>query len=221
MTQFLGTVAVLVWKDLKLEFRSRDILVSVLVFGLLVALLFSFALKPSPGEGARLAPAILWVALAFSGTITVTRTFVREQEQGGLEGLLLTPASRDAIFLGKALTSFLFMLAVEAVLLPAFSALLAAPLLSAGIAVTAVLATLGFATLGTLFSAIAVQTRSREIMLPVLFFPIILPLLIGAVESSAHALSGGGFSRWLPLMGVFDALFLVLCPWAFGAIMEE
>jgi len=221
LTQFLGTVAVLVWKDLKLEFRSRDILVSVLVFGLLVALLFSFALKPSPGEGARLAPAILWVALAFSGTITVTRTFVREQEQGGLEGLLLTPASRDAIFLGKALTSFLFMLAVEAVLLPAFSALLAAPLLSAGIAVTAVLATLGFATLGTLFSAIAVQTRSREIMLPVLFFPIILPLLIGAVESSAHALSGGGFSRWLPLMGVFDALFLVLCPWAFGAIMEE
>ncbi|MBM3941961.1 MAG: heme ABC transporter permease CcmB [SAR202 cluster bacterium] len=217
----MGTVAVLVWKDLKLEFRSRDILVSVLVFGLLVALLFSFALKPSPGEGARLAPAILWVALAFSGTITVTRTFVREQEQGGLEGLLLTPASRDAIFLGKALTSFLFMLAVEAVLLPAFSALLAAPLLSAGIAVTAVLATLGFATLGTLFSAIAVQTRSREIMLPVLFFPIILPLLIGAVESSAHALSGGGFSRWLPLMGVFDALFLVLCPWAFGAIMEE
>jgi heme exporter protein B len=224
MTSFLGPLLVMAWKDILLELRSRDIIVSVLVFGFLVVVVFNFALNVTPRLVSELAPGILWVAFAFAGTLAMNRAFVREKEQGGLEGLLLTPVSRDAIFLGKALVSFLFMLIVEAVLLPVFAALLGFSAFSFTLILTIVLATLGFATVGTLFSAIAVQTRSREIMLPVLFFPIILPVLIAAVEASTQAIGGEtsvGLNRWLPLIAVFDGLFLVICPWVFSYVVEE
>ncbi len=220
----LRPVLVLAWKDILLELRSRDIVISALVFGLLVVVVFNFALNVTPRQVAALAPGILWVAFAFTGILAMNRAFVAEKEQGGLEGLLLAPVSRDAVFLGKALTSFLFMLIVEAALLPVFAVLLNFSAFSFILILTIVLATLGFATVGTLFSAIAVQTRAREIMLPVLFFPIILPVLIGAVEVSSQAIGGGpgvGIGRWLPLLGIFDALFLVICPWVFSAVVEE
>ena len=225
MTAFLRPILVMAWKDILLELRSRDIIVSVLVFGFLVVVVFNFALNLTPQRVTALAPGILWVAFAFAGVLAMNRAFVREQEQGGLEGLLLTPVSRDAIFLGKALVSFAFMLIVEGMLLPVFAALLNFSAWSLTLILTVVLATLGFATVGTLFSAIAVQTRSREILLPVLFFPIILPVLIGAVEASGAAIGAGtggaGTGRWLPLIAVFDALFLVICPWVFSYVVEE
>ena len=224
MNSILQPVAIIFWKDILLELRSKDIIVSAAVFGFLVVVVFNFALNVTPRLVTQLAPGILWVAFAFAGTLVMNRSFVREKEQGGLEGLLLTPVSRDAIFLGKALASFWFMLIVEAALLPVFAALLGFAAFSRILLLTIVLATLGFATVGTLFSAIAVQTRSREIMLPVLFFPIILPVIIGAVEASSQAIGGGasgGISRWLPLIGVFDALFLVICPWVFSFVVEE
>ncbi len=224
MSQFLQPVAIMVWKDILLELRSKDIIFSVLVFGLLVGIAFNFALNVTPQRIGELAAGILWVAFAFAGTLGMNRAFVREKEQGGLEGLLLTPVSRDAIFIGKVLVSFIFMLIVEAVLLPVFAAMLGFSAFSFSLLLTILLATLGFATVGTLFSAIAVQTRSREIMLPVLFFPIILPVLIGAVEASNRALGEGtgiGLGRWLPLLAVFDALFLVICPWLFSFVVEE
>ena len=224
MNEFLRPVWVLLWKDILQEVRSRDLVLSVLVFGLLVVVVFNFALNVTPQQVTRLAPGILWVAFAFAGTLAMNRAFVREREQGGLDGLLLSPVSRDAIFLGKAAASFLFMLLVEVALLPVFAVLLNFAALSFTLIFTIVLATLGFALVGTLFSAIAVQTRSREIMLPVLFFPVVLPVIIGAVEASTLAIGGEpivGLQRWLPLIGVFDALFLVICPWAFSIVSEE
>ena len=224
MKQFLRPLLVLVWKDILLEVRSRELVVSVLVFGLMVAVVFNFALDVTPQRVTALAPGILWVAFAFAATMAMSRAFVREREQGGLEGLLLSPVSRDAIFLGKALANFLFMLLVELVLLPVFAVLFGFSALSFALIGTIVLATLGFAVVGTLFSAIAVQTRSREIMLPVLFFPVILPVIIGAVEASTRAIGGEstvGFGRWLPLLAVFDALFLVICTWVFSFVVEE
>ena len=224
MMGFVQPGLVLLWKDILLEIRSRDLVISVLVFGLLVVIIFNFALNASSQQTAVLAPGILWVAFAFAGTLAMNRAFMREKEQGGLEGLLLTPVSRDAIFLGKAMASFLFMLLVEAVLLPVFAALLGFSPLSWILAVTMILATMGFAVVGTLFSAIAVQTRSRELMLPVLFLPVILPVIIGAVQLTTLAVGGEtgvGMDRWLPLLVIFDALFLVICPWVFSAVMEE
>lgn len=224
MIQLLRPVLVLLWKDVQLEWRSRDLVVSVLVFALLVLVVFNFALDLSSQRVTTLAPGILWVAFAFAGTLAMSRAFIREREQGGLEGLLLSPVGRDAIFLGKAAASLLFMLIVEAMLLPIFAALLNFSAISFSLILTIVLATVGFALVGTLFSAIAVQTRSREIMLPVLFFPVILPIIVAAVEASKLAIGGEsavGIGHWLPLIGAFDAMFLVICPWAFSVIVEE
>ena len=224
MKRQLGPLATMVWKDIVLEVRSRELVVSVIVFGLLLVVVFSFALDPDPGQATRLAPGILWVAFAFAATLAMNRAFVREQEAGALEGLLLSPVSRDAIFLAKAATSFLFMLLIEAVLLPAYAVMLSFSALSWTLGATILLATLGFSLIGTLFSAMAAQTRSREIMLPVLFFPIILPVILAAVEASTRAVGGQtfiGLGRWLPLIAVFDALFLVICPWVFSYIVED
>ena len=215
---------IIVWKDILLELRSRDLVVSVLVFGLLVVVVFNFALNNAPGRAEQLAPGILWTAFAFAAILAMNRAFVRDQEQGGLEGLLISPVSRDAIFLGKALTSLIFMLLIEAALLPVYAVMLDFSALSFNLILTIFLGTLGFAVVGTLFSAMAVQTRSREIMLPVLFFPVVLPVIIAAVEASTRAVGGEtivGLGRWLPLIGVFDALFLVICPWVFAFVVEE
>ena len=224
MNGLLRPVMVIVWKDIMLELRSRDLVVSILVFGLVVVVVFNFALNNAPGRAAELAPGILWTAFAFAAILAMNRAFVRDQEQGGLEGLLISPVSRDAIFLGKALTSLIFMLLVEAALLPIYAVMLDFSALSFGLMLTIFLGTLGFAVVGTLFSAIAVQTRSREIMLPVLFFPVLLPVIIAAVEASTRAVGGEtfvGMGRWLPLIAVLDALFLVICPWVFAFVVEE
>ena len=117
MNGLFGPVMVIVWKDVLLELRSKDLIVSVSVFGLLVVVVFNFALNNAPGRSEELAPGILWAAFAFAAVLAMNRAFVRDQEQGGLEGLLISPVSRDAIFLGKTLTSLIFMLLVEAVLL--------------------------------------------------------------------------------------------------------
>ena len=224
MKGLLLPIATMVWKDIVLEVRSRELVVSVIVFGLVVVVVFNFALRPSPGQAAALAPGILWVSFAFAATLAMNRAFVREQEAGALEGLLVSPVSRDAIFLAKAATSFIFMLLVEAVLLPAYAVMLHFSALSWTLGAVILLATLGFALIGTLFSALAAQTRSREIMLPVLFFPIMTPVIIAAVAASSRAVAGETFvelGRWLLLIGVFDALFLVICPWVFSFIVED
>ena len=208
MCGLLGPILIIVWKDLLLELRSKDLVVSIVVFGLVVVVVFNFALTNTPGRSAELAPGILWSAFAFSAVLGMNRAFVRDQEQGGLEGLLISPISRDAIFLGKALTSLIFMLLVEAALLPVYAVMLDFSVLSWSLILTIFLGTLGFAVVGTLFSAIAVQTRSREIMLPVQFFPVLLPVIIAAVAASTRAVGGVtfiGLGRWLPLIVVFDA----------------
>ena len=224
MREFWGPVFTIAWKDILLEIRTRDIVVSVLVFALLVVLVFNFSLNVTRSVVDELAPGILWVAFAFAGVLAMNRAFSVEKDKGTLEGLLLAPVSRDSIYLGKMLGTFLFMVVVEAVVLPVFAAVLGFSGFSLGLVLAILLATLGFAAVGTLFSAVAVHTRSREIMLPALFFPVILPVIIGAVEASSGAIGSDspiGLTNWLGLIAVFDAVFLVLCPWLFGLAVEE
>ena len=220
----MSATLAIAWKDVRLEIRSRDTIISALVFGLIVVVVFNFGLNRTPGSLAPVAPGLLWVAYAFVGVLAMNRAFARELEQGALDGLLAAPVSRDAVFLGKMLGTLAFMLLIEAVLLPVFAVMLDLPALSPALGLIILLATIGFATVGTFFAAIAAQTRSREILLPVLFFPVIVPVMIAAVEATALALEGGPmlpiWSRWLPLLVVFDALFLVICPWIFGFVFE-
>ena len=223
MKDFWGPIATLVWKDILLELRTKDIVVSVLVFALLVIVIFSFALDPTPQTVGVVAPGVLWVAFTFGGVLGLTRSFALEKDGGNLYGLMLAPIGRDAIFFGKMLASFLFMTVVELAVFPVFVVLFDISLAMPELIPVALLATLGVATVGTLFSTMAVNTRSREVMLPLLFFPAVVPVIVAAVEASGIIIEGDGLdlTQWVPLLAVFDAVFLVVCPVAFNLVVEE
>lgn len=218
-----ATLAIL-WKDLLLEVRTKDIITSLVVFAILVVVIFNFAFPPIPRVVALVTPGILWVAFTFAGILGLNRVFVLEKDRGNLEGLMLAPVGRDAIYFGKMLGSFLFMLIVEALILPIFTVLFNVPLWNVEFLLMMLLATLGFAAVGTVFSAIAINTRSREVMLPVLFFPIVLPVVIGAVQMTGMSLQGDSWStmfRWLQLVIAFDVIFLVVSSLTFEYVLEE
>ena len=223
--RFLGWPPLaVVWKDVVLETRTKDTVVSVLVFALLVIVVFNFALNPTPQSVGLVAPGILWVAFTFGGVLGLTRTFAVEKERGGMQGMLLTPVGRDEIYLGKVLSIFVLMIAVEVVTFPIFAVIYDLPLLAPGFIPVAVLATVGIAAVGTLFSAMAVNTRAREVMLPLLFLPIAVPVVVAAVEASGPALASdpwGGALPWLPILAVYDAVFLVVCSIAFGYVVQD
>ena len=224
MRDYLRPVLALLWKDVLLELRTKDIVVSVLVFALLVIVIFNFAIDPSPPMVAIVAPGILWVAVTFGGILGLTRSFALEKERGNIHGLLLTPVGRDAIFFGKMLGTFVFMVVVELAVFPIFAVLFNIEVFLPGLIPIALLATLGIAALGTVFSAMALNTRSREVMLPLLFLPVVIPVIVAAVEATGVIIGGGDsgdLARWLPLLGVFDAIFLVVCPVAFSLVMQE
>ena len=224
MTAYLRPVLAILVKDLLLEFRTKDILVSTVLFGLLVIVVFNFAIDPSPKLVAAVAPGILWVSFTFGGVLGLNRSFGLEKDRGNLHGLMLAPVSRDTLYFGKMLGNFVFMLIVEAIVYPAFAIMFNLPLWIPGLIPIILLATLGISAVGTVFSAMAVNTRSREVMLPALFFPVIVPVIIGAVESTGALLGSNGdenLVRWAAFLAVFDAVFLVVCPVVFGFILEE
>lgn len=224
MKQFLGKAFVILWKDILSEFRARDIVTSVLVFALLVLVVFNFAFEPGAGQVELVAPGILWVTFTFAGVLGLNRSFVLEKEKGSLAGLMLCPVDRDVIYFGKMLASLTFMLIVEAIVLPVFSILFNLTIFIPEVAVIAVLATIGFACVGTLFSALAVNTKAREIMLPILFFPIVSPVIIAAVKATGLVLAGdswGSISSWLQIIAAFDIIFLVLSSLVFEFTIEE
>ena len=221
---FFGPVLALVWKDVLLELRTRDFVVPVLVFSLMTVVIFSFAFDPTPRIVALVAPGVLWVAIVFGGVVGLTRSFALEKDNGSLTGLMLAPVSRDTIYFGKMLAAFLFMVAVEIVVFPVFIVLYDVAYAAPEMVPVALLTTLGIAAVGTLFSAMAVNTRAREVMLPILFFPVAVPIVIAAVESTGLALGpslAGEIWQWIGLLAVFDAVFLVVCPLAFVAVVED
>ena len=224
MTGFWPTVMALVWKDALTELRSKDIITAILAFAVLSLVILNFAVNSTPRLTPIVAPGVLWVSFTFAGVLGLTRAFAIEKDRGNLEGLLVTPTSREALYVGKMLGSLAFMLVAEAVLLPVFAVLFNVSPFQPALLLIVLLATLGFVSVGTLFSAIAVNTRSREIMLPVLFLPIVVPVVIGSVVASGYALEGRPWSeiaRWAQLIAVFDLLALVFCALAFEHVIQE
>ena len=212
------------WKDILSETRTKEIVSSVLVFAFLVLVIFNFAFGGSQQELLSVAPGILWATFAFAGVLSLNRAFVLEKEESCLEGLLACPISREVIYLGKLLASLLFMLSVEAVVLPVFALLFNVAVFSFQLITITFLTTVGFAAVGTLFSALAVNTRAREMVLPILFFPIVTPIIIAAVSASGLALDGGswgGMASWLGLITIFDVIFLVASYLVFAFVIEE
>ncbi|MBI4302688.1 MAG: heme exporter protein CcmB [Chloroflexi bacterium] len=224
MRAFWAKTLAIAWKDVVLELRTKEVVTSVLIFALLVIVIFNFAFEPGVESLGLLAPGVLWVTFTFAGVLGLNRSFVLEKDKGCLDGLMLCPVDRSVIYAGKMLGTLLFMLVVEIVALPVFSILFNMPLYPPRLLLIMVLATVGFNAVGTLFSAIAVNTKAREIMLPLLLFPIVVPVIIAAVKATGSILDvklWGGMSSWPALLLAFDVIFLIISSILFEFVLEE
>lgn len=225
--EFLRHVAAMAWKDLRVEFRSREILYTMTFFAAMVVLIFSFGFVREGTAAEDVVPGILWVAAAFSGTLGLSRAFDRERESDTMRGLLLAPTPRSALFLGKALSIAAFMTLVELVVVPVAWILFDAPLLRhpLPLALLLVLANLGFAIVGSVFAAMLLRSTSRDVLLPVVLYPIIVPLLIAGTLATAELLQPspelGDVYFWIRFVIVYDALFLVASLWTFESLVIE
>ena len=221
--RFIHQVLTIVWKDVVAELRTKEMLSSMFVFALLVLFIFNFAFDLRVANVVALAPGVLWVTFAFAGMLGLNRSFILEKDQGCLDGLLLCPVDRSAIYFGKMLGNVLFMAVVEAIVVPVFVVLFNVPF-RWELVVVILLGDLGFAGVGTLFSAMAVNTRAREVMLPVLLFPIVVPAMIFAVKLTGAVLDGHSLLRmagWLRWLVGFDIIFLVVSYMTFDYVVEE
>jgi heme exporter protein CcmB len=223
----LRAIWLILRKDLTVEIRSREIAYMTLFFAVSCVLEFAFALvregKP-PQDGAA---GILWIAIAFAGTLALGRAFERERQSETLRALLLAPAARPAIYLGKLLGILALLLLAEVFLVPLVALLFQAPLLSHPLWLAAVLVTgtLGFASVGTLFAAMLVRARSRDVLLPVLLYPITVPVIIAGVRGTAALLQPEVELEvvrfWVALLIAFDVVFVTLALWTFEPLMTD
>lgn len=226
MGEVLRHALAIAGKDLRLEFRSRTAFLSALVFTALVLAIFQFARDPTAVSAVDLAPGILWITFCFAGLLGLNRAFALERENRALDGLLLSPASRTALYLGKVLANLVFVGLVEAIALPLFAIFFTVPVLGVLGPLVAViaLATIGFVAVGTLMSSISVSTRFAELMLPVLMLPFLMPPITAAVQMTARIFAGRPFSEtigWLKLLVAYDVAFLVVCILVFEHTIEE
>lgn len=220
---FWRKVGAIVWKDVLAELRTREMFNSMFVFAALVILTFNFAFELRGGRE-WLAPGVLWAAFAFAGTLGLNRSFALEREGGGLEGLLLSPTDRSAIYFGKFAGNVVFMSMVEAIILPISIILFNLAWPGLWLLLVIFLGTVGLAGAGTLLAAIAIHTRAREVMLPILLFPVSVPLLIAAVRATRAIMEGLGPAEWfgwVQLLAAFDAILLTIAYMTFDYVMEE
>ena len=224
---FLGTAALVARKDLIVETRSREVLYTSLLFALSCMLVFSFGLVKEGRVVADAAAAILWITIAFAGTLALNRIFDRERQNETLRALLLAPASRAAIYVGKLAGVLALLLLVEAIVVPLVMIMFGAALFRHAGFMLALLVcgSVGYAAVGTLFAALLARTRSRGALLPVLLYPITVPVIIGGVRGTAALLQPEAdlamARAWLTMLLAFDAVFLTLSLWTFEPAMTE
>jgi heme exporter protein B len=226
VTESLRLALVLAAKDLRVELRSRTALVSAVVFAAIVLVVFNFARDPAHVSARALAPSVLWVTFTFAATLVFNRAFALEKENAALDGLLLSPMSRTALFFGKYLANLGFVVTVQAVTLPLFVLFFNVGLGGAlpGLVLVTLLATAGFVAIGTVFSAMVVRTRFADMMLAILLLPFAVPAVIGAVQVTTRLLEARPLSEqigWLRFLAVYDIVFLTLCALVFPAIYDE
>jgi len=223
---FLGAMIAVIRKDLRLEWRTREVFTATLVFAALVLLTMNFSFEPGQHAVEDMAAGLLWVAFVFAGMLGFSRSLLAEKEGGCLDALYLSPADPGAIFLGKVASNVIFLAVTEAAVLPLFAVLFNYPLGRAfpGVIVAIGLGSVGFVAAGTLFAAISTQMRVREVMLPLLLLPVSVPVLIASVRVTQTALAGHALSgalAWIGLLVLCDALFLVAGMLLFGYVLED
>jgi heme exporter protein B len=213
-------------KDLAIEFRTRSAFVAALVFALVAIVIFYFAWDVTAVAATDLAPGVLWVIFTFSGLLGLHRSFAVEESDRALDALLASPIDRESIFLGKAFANLLFVLGVQAVAIPAVALFYNLPMghVALPLAGIAVLAAIGLVAVGTLFSAMASNTRLAELLLPVLTLPFFVPVVLPAAQSTARLLAGRPIADamvWLRILIAFDVVFVVACALVFPFTLED
>lgn len=223
--KFLSKAVAITWKDVLSEVRAKETIPSVLIFAVLVIVIFNFAFGAGPEQMKLVVPGILWTTFVFAGMLSLNRTFIQEKEQGCLEALMICPVKRQDIYIGKTLANFIFLTVIEAISLPIFVILFNLPIIVLPkLIVITILATIGFISVGTLFAALSVNTKAREMVLPILFLPVVVPVILSAVEASALALTGESWSSmasWLQIIAAFDVIFMVVSYLIFEYVIEE
>jgi heme exporter protein B len=224
LTSYSRALGVLVRKELLAEWRTRDSLSAMFLFTVTSLLIFNFALDLSPVAAQDVVPGILWVTFVFAALLGLNRNFQREQEQSSIEGLMMAPVGRSAIYLSKVIGNLVFLLAFELLALPVVTALfnLIMPL---SVIPVLVLGTVGLSAAGTTFAAMAANTRLRDVLLPLMLLPVLVPLLVGAVQATGVAIRGesllGDAAPSLLLVGTFGVIFLTLGMMLFEYILEQ
>jgi heme exporter protein B len=223
---FIQQVLALLAKDLKAEWRTREIFTSMFVFAVLVVVVFNFAIGANPELIHQVAPGVLWVALLFATVLGLQRAVHLEGEEDCLQGVLLALGDRSALFVAKTMANMLYLLIVAVCTLPLFSIWFRIDLTAcfAPLCLILLLGMLGFSTIGTLFSILTLNMRTREVMLPLLFYPVSVPLMIGSVYATASLIDGKSLAEitdYLTLIVVFDVVFVVLALLLFDYIVEE
>lgn len=211
-------------KDLRSEFRSREVLGTMAAFCVLAVVIFGMAFDLRVPEAEMVAPGVLWAVVLFGGVIGLNRSFGAETDRGTLAALLLAPVDRSAIYFGKFLASLLFMLATEALILPVMFVLFDVNILHPLIVIGLVLGTVGYVAVGVLFAALTANSRARESMLPILLLPVMAPVFVAGVGLTATVLDGRTFDavqRWLAILVVYDVVFLAIAYLLFDLIWEE
>ncbi len=227
MMAFFRVAALVMRKDLTVEVRSREIVYTTIFFAVSCVLVFAFALVKEGRPLEDAAAGIMWISVAFSGTLALGRTFERERHAETLRALMLAPASRPAIYVGKLLGIVLLLLVVEAVLVPLVGLLFHAPIANSPLRLMGllVLGTVGFSAVGTLFAAMLVRARSRDVMLPILLYPITIPVIIAGVRGTAALFEPVPMidlaDMWMALLAFFDIVFVTLALWTFEPLMTE
>jgi heme exporter protein B len=219
-------VGAMVWKDLTAERRTKANFNAVVFFATLMLLLFGFALGPDNEMLRNAGAGILWLTVLFSGVLVFNRSYQVELEGGAIEALLLYPGDRKAIFVGKVISNLAFILLVEAIVIPVTVILYHVPIFDPfpGLAGVIFLGSFGFVTLGTFYAAVASRIRAREVLLPLLLFPMLIPLLVASVEATSLMLAGdpmGEVGRWVKLLIAFDVIFFIGALFAFEYVIEE
>lgn len=221
----MNSISAIVSKDIVIELRKKEAVASMMMFGLLVLVIFSFAFVPSSLERALIAPGILWVAFAFAGILGLNRSLSIELDNDCLQGLLLAPISRGELYLGKLASNFIFMMIAELIILPIFMVFYNLRFNVQFLEITAIafLGTLAFASVGTILSTISANTGMKEVMLPILQFPLTIPVIIAAVEATAMVLTGEtkGISSLLYILGGFTIVYSIASYLLFDFVVEE
>ena len=221
---FLKATFAVVRKDLSAEFRSRELLSAMLVFSMLVILIFNFALELDPSTRKEVTAGVLWTTFAFAGTLGLNRSMAVEKDRGCLDGLLLAPVDRSAIYFGKVISNLAFMFIVEAIVLPLYSILYGVNLFNPGLLLVILLGSIGYIAVGTLLASMAVQARTRDVLLPILLFPIVIPVLLSAVKASTGFLTNAPMTEIMPplnLLIVYDIIFTAVAFMFFDEVVEE